>query len=163
MNGIEERIWNYIDGNCSAEERQAMDILIATDETYKRKFHELEKLNIDFSCMQLDEPSMGFGYKVMETIRTENATKPLKVTVDQRIIKGIAAFFILGISLCLIFAFATANWSAAGASSLDIKLPDLSGYFSGAVTKGFIVLDIVLALYLFDSYLRKKLNRPQAQ
>jgi len=63
MNGIEEKIWNYIDGNCSPEEQQAMDILIATDEVYKRKYHELTKLNVEFSCIELDEPSMGLAIR----------------------------------------------------------------------------------------------------
>ena len=32
MNTIEERLWNYIDGTCTEEERKAIDMLIAGDE-----------------------------------------------------------------------------------------------------------------------------------
>ena len=32
MNTIEEKLWNYIDGTCSEEDRKAMAILIAQDE-----------------------------------------------------------------------------------------------------------------------------------
>jgi len=168
MNGIEEKIWNYIDGNCSAEEQQAMDILIATDEVYKRKYHELSKLNVEFSCMELDEPSMGFSYKVMETIRTENAMKPLKAAIDKRIIKGIAAFFVVSIAALLIFALANVSWTNPNSTSsmfsgIDIKMPQLGNYLNSNVLKVFILFDIVLALFLADGYLRKKLNNKQTQ
>ncbi len=166
MNCVEEKLWNYIDGNCSPEEQQAMDILIATDEVYKRKYHELVKLNMDFACMELDEPSMGFSYKVMETIRAENALKPLKAAVDKRIIKGITAFFVFSISVLLIFSFAQVNWSAGnGASALsaiDIKIPHIESYLNGTVLKVFVLFDIVAGLVLLDGYLRKKLNRKMA-
>lgn len=167
MNSVEEKIWNYIDGNCSAEEQQAMDILIATDDVYKRKYHELSKLNIDFSCMmELDEPSMGFNYKVMETIRTENARQPLKATIDKRIIRGVAAFFVLSILALLVFAMANVGWTKTGAShpmfqAMDIKMPQLGNYLNSTVLKVFILFDIVLALFLADGYLRKKLNNKQ--
>ncbi|WP_448701212.1 hypothetical protein ACFGVR_03710 [Mucilaginibacter sp. AW1-3] len=166
MNGIEEKIWNYIDGNCSPEEQQAMDILIATDDVYKRKYHELSKLNIDFSCMELDEPSMGFNFKVMETIRTQNAMKPLKAAIDKRIIRGIAAFFLISISALLIFALANVSWTTPAStgnlfSGIDIKMPQLSSYFNSNVFKVFILFDIVLVLFLADGYLRKKLNNKQ--
>jgi len=167
MNSVEEKIWNYIDGNCSPDEQQAMDILIATDDIYKRKYHELSKLNIDFSCMmELDEPSMGFNYKVMEAIRTENARQPLKATIDKRIIRGVAAFFVLSILSLLIFAMANVGWTnTSGGHSIfqgmDIKVLQLSNYINGTVLKVFILFDIVLALFLADTYLRKKLNNKQ--
>ncbi|OCX52219.1 hypothetical protein BEL04_12095 [Mucilaginibacter sp. PPCGB 2223] len=169
MNSVEEKIWNYIDGNCSPDEQQAMDILIATDDVYKRKYHELSKLNIEFSCMmELDEPSMGFGYKVMETIRTENAMKPLKATIDKRIIKGIAAFFVVSIVTLLVFALINVSWTNTNStntllSGQDIKIPQLGNYLNGTVLKVFILFDIVLALFLADGYLRKKLNNRQTQ
>ena len=168
MNGIEEKIWNYIDGNCSPDEQQAMDILIATDEAYKRKYHELSKLNIEFSCMELDEPSMGFGYKVMETIRTENAMKPLKAAIDKRIIRGIAAFFVISIAVLLVFALVNVSWTNPGNSNsifsgMDIKMPQLGNYLNSNLLKVFILFDIVLALFLADGYLRKKLNNKQTQ
>lgn len=168
MNGIEEKIWDYIDGNCSPEEQQAMDILIATDEVYKRKYHELSKLNIEFSCMELDEPAMGFNYKVMEAIRTENAMKPLKAAIDKRIIRGIAAFFVISIAALLVFALVNVSWTNPGNSGsvfsgIDIKMPQLGSYFNSNLLKIFILFDIVLALFLADGYLRKKLNNKQAQ
>src|ERR1700755_3652984 len=107
MNTIEERLWSYIDGTCPADEKKAIDILIAQDEAYRRKYDELLALNQEFSKMELDEPSMAFTYNVMETIRNEHAQQPLKAGIDKRIIKVIAGFFIVSISLLLIYMLST--------------------------------------------------------
>jgi len=104
MNTIEERLWNYIDGTCSEVDRKAVDILIAQDEVYRRKYQELLALNQAFSKMELDEPSMAFTYNVMEAIRAEHAQQPLKAGINKRIIKSISGFFIVSIALLLIMA-----------------------------------------------------------
>jgi len=169
MNAIEEKLWNYIDGNCTAEEQQAISILIDTDEVYKQKYTELLQLNADFGAMELDEPSMAFTYNVMEAIRAENALKPLKAKVDTRIIWGIGAFFILTITALLVFVLASINWQQSGNASpvelpkVDFNMPKISDIFSGNIMRGFILFDLVLALFVFDTFLRKKLNNKQAE
>jgi hypothetical protein len=163
MNKMEERLWNYIDGTCSEEEQKAIDILIAQDEVYRRKYQELLGLNQEFAKMELDEPSMAFTYNVMEGIRAEIAQKPLKAGIDKRIIKGIAGFFILTIVLLVVYVLSTLR---LGAGSFDVtfsghlpdslKMPDLKNIFSAPVIKGFLYFDLVLGLFLFDAYLRKR-------
>jgi hypothetical protein len=159
MNTVEEKLWNYIDGTCSEDEQKAIGILIAQDETYKRKYEELLALNQEFSTMELDEPPMAFTYNVMETIRAEHAQQPLKAGINKRIIRGIGGFFILTISLLVVYMVSTVHIGHAfGNASLDvnIKLPDLSKYFNKQVLEGFVFFDVVLGLFLFDSYLRRK-------
>jgi hypothetical protein len=169
MNAIEEKLWNYIDGTCTSEEQQAISMLIDTDELYKQKYNELIQLNADFGAMELDEPSMAFTYNVMEAIRAENALKPLKARVDTRIIWGIGGFFVISITALLIFVLASINWHQTGNAStlqmpkVDLNLPKISDIFSGNVMRGFILFDLVLALFVFDTFLRKKLNNKQAQ
>ena len=107
MNVIEERLWNYIDGTCSEDEKKAIDILIAQDKTYGLKYDELINLNQQLSKMEMDEPTMAFTYNVMEAIRAEHAQKPLKAMIDQRIIKGISVFFIFTIVALLVFVVST--------------------------------------------------------
>ena len=159
MNTVEEKLWNYIDGTCSEDEQKAIGILIAQDETYKRKYEELLALNQEFSKMELDEPSMAFTYNVMETIRAEYAQQPLKAGINKRIIKGISGFFILSISILVIYMISTIHIGhVAGNAALDvnIKLPDLTKYLNKQVLEGFVFFDVVLGLFLFDSYLRRK-------
>ena len=163
MNNMEEQLWSYIDGACNPAEEQAITRLIAQDEAYRVKYNELLKLNEEFSTMELDEPSMAFTYKVMETIRTENAMQPLKTTINKHIIWGVAAFFILSIAALTVFAFSSVNWMAPGRNtSFDINMPELvsgaqiKSFFSGGIGKGFLFFDLVMGLFLFDVYLRRK-------
>ena len=159
MNTIEEKLWNYIDGTCPDEERKAIDILIARDEVYRRKYEELLALNQEFSKMELDEPPMAFTYNVMEAIRAEHAQQPLKAGINKGIIKGISGFFIVSIALLLIMTISTIHTSPANISVHlpdSVRLPDIKNYLSKPVLEGFLFFDIVLGLFLFDAWLRRK-------
>ena len=159
MNTMEEKLWNYIDGTCSDEEKKAIDILIAQDEVYRRKYQELLALNQEFSKMELDEPPMAFTYNVMESIRAEHAQQPLKAAIDKRIIKGISGFFIVSILLLVIYVLSTMRLASANVSVHlpdSLKLPDIKNYLNKPVLEGFLFFDVVLGLFLFDAYLRKR-------
>ena len=164
MNTIEEKLWNYIDGTCSDEERKAIDILIAQDEVYRRKYEELLALNKEFSKMEPDEPPMAFTYNVMEAIRAEHAQQPLKAGINKRIIKGISGFFIVSIALLLILAISNVHIGTANISVHlpdSLRLPDIKNYLSKPILEGFLFFDIVLGLFLFDAWLRRKSTSKQ--
>ncbi|MFI5139522.1 MAG: anti-sigma factor family protein [Sphingobacteriales bacterium] len=157
MNTIEETLWNYIDGNCSPEEQKAIHALIAGDEAYRIKYQELLKLNTEFSAMELEEPSMAFTYNVMEAIRTEQAQQPLKAAINKRIIMGIAIFFMLTIVILLGFVLSNIRLPSVNiAIPAGLKMPEMKTYFTKPVIEGFLFFDVVLALYLFDTFLRRK-------
>lgn len=160
MNSIEEKLWNYIDGNCPPDEQKAIALLIQQDEVYRKKYNELLQLNSEFAAMELDEPSMAFSYNVMETIRTEHAKQPLKAAVDKRIILGIALFFVLTLSVLVIYMFSSVNWSAGSSvqipEQLNIQVPHVNSFFTGPVVKAFLFFDLVMGLFLLDHYLRRK-------
>ena len=159
MNTIEERLWSYIDGTCSEEERKAIDILIATDEAYRSKFEELLSFDQELVKMEADEPSMGFTYKVMEGIRAEQARQPLKAAINKNIIRGISIFFIAVISLMLIFMLSTLHLTSDSFSVKlpeTVKVPDLKVLFNGKVLSVFFFLDAMLALVFVDFWLRRR-------
>ena len=154
---IEEKLWNYIDGACTPEEQQSISLLIEQDEVYRSKYQELLKLNQEFATIELDEPPMAFTYNVMETIRAEHAQQPLKAAIDKRIIRGISIFFGFTISALLIVVLSSIHWSAGSAlPAFKFTMPNIAQYFTGSFMKGFMFFDVVLALFLFDGYLRKK-------
>ena len=164
MNTIEEKLWNYIDGTCPDEERKAIDILIAQDEVYRRKYEELLALNKEFSKMETDDPPMAFTYNVMEAIRAEHAQQPLKAGINKRIIKGISGFFIVSIALLLILAISNVHIGTANISVHlpdSLRLPDIKNYLSKPILEGFLFFDIVLGLFLFDAWLRRKSTSKQ--
>lgn len=160
MKSVDEKLWDYIDGSCSAEEAKAIAMLIATDNVYGDKYDELLKFNEGFAEVEMDEPSMAFTYNVMETIRTTHAQSPLKAAINKRIILGIAAFFIVSIAVLLIVTIGSVNWSVAGNTS--VKMPaqfnttTINSFFTGPAIKGFLFFDLVIGLFLLDTYLRRK-------
>ena len=54
MNTMEERLWSYIDGACSEEEREAIGLLIEQDTAYRSKYEELLSFSRELSKMDLD-------------------------------------------------------------------------------------------------------------
>lgn len=159
MNTIEERLWSYIDGTCDESERKAIDLLIASDETYKAKFDELLSFDKVLMAIEADEPSMGFTYKVMEGVRAEHAQQPLKAAINKNIIKGIGIFFIAIITLMMIFMLSTLHITPARFSVHlpdSIKLPDLKNLLSGKVLSIFFFLDAILVLVFIDALLRRR-------
>lgn len=157
MSNIEEKIWDYIDGSATADEQQAISLLIERDEAYRAKYLELLKLDQEFAAIELDEPPMAFTYNVMEAIRAEHAQKPLKAAINNNLIKGITAFFVFIILALVIYLLANITWSAGsvGTQFTSLQLPDMKRYFTGPIMQGFLFFDVILGLYFFDRYRRK--------
>jgi hypothetical protein len=159
MNNIEEQLWNYIDGNCTPDEQKNISSLIAGDEAWRVKYHELLNLNKEFSAIELDEPPMAFTYNIMEAIRTEHANVPLKSVINKRIIWGIAVFFVVTILALLVYIITNIKISAPNISfnaPANLKMPDIKNYISKPLIEAFFFFDVVLALFLSDAYLRTK-------
>jgi len=162
MNNVEEQLWNYIDGACTPEERAAVNQLIASDEAVRLKYQELLTLNKEFAAMELEEPPMAFTYNVIEAIRTEQALVPLKAKVNKRIITGIMLFFVISLTGFLVFALTKMDISSAGIPDItskvpaNFKMPDMNLHISKPLVEGFMFFDVVLGLFLFDTYLRRK-------
>lgn len=162
MNNIEEKLWRYIDGTCPLEEQQTIGGLIASDEFIRLKYQELLVLNKEFAAMELDEPSMAFTYKVIEAIRTEEAMVPLKTTVNKHIIGGIMLFFVMSLMGFIIYALTQMDISSAGVPAIvttmavNIKVPQVNSQISKPMVEGLMFFDVILGLFLFDKYLRRK-------
>jgi len=162
MNNIEEKLWSYIDGTCPLEEQQTISRLIASDESVRLKYNEFLELDKEFQIMELDEPSMAFTYNVIEAIRTEEATVPLKTTVNKRIILGIMLFFVICLSGFIIYALTQMDISSAKVPDImskvtvNIKVPQVNSRISKPMVEGFMFFDVILGLFLFDKYLRRK-------
>jgi len=159
MNTLEQKLWNYIDGSCTADEQETIKALIASDEAARLMYHELSRLNAEFLSTELDEPPMAFTYKVMEAIRAGEAQKPLKAAISKRIIMTITIFFAVTILALTVYTFANINWSFVNAPfkmPFALKLPNTQNIFTKRVISGFLFFDVVLALFLFDGWLRRK-------
>jgi len=159
MNNIEEKLWNYIDGLCTPEERKALGDLINRDAAVGAKYRELLSLNNEFAAMDLDEPPMAFTYNVMEVIRTENAQVPLKAAINKRIIRGISIFFMVTLLALIILVLASIKWSGIAlpvSLTAHLKMPEINSGKTKMIVQAFLFFDVMLGLYLFDAYLRRK-------
>jgi len=153
---MEEKLWDYIDGFCTEEERKAIDLLLKTDENYHHKYLEMKAFQENISLLEMEEPAMNFTFSVMESVRGEKILRPLKTTVDQRIILGIAAFFMCCTMLLLGYVFMNINWTASAQIKIpEIKIPSVNAKFSSVLLKGFLFLDLILGLFFADHYFRK--------
>jgi len=156
MNNIEEKVWSYIDGSGTEEERAHIKFMIENDEAFKKIYDEIISFDAELKAIELDEPPMAFTYRVMEGVRAEEAQKPLKATINNKIIYSIAAFFLLTIGALIIYALATVNWTdgKVGSSIMSsVKIPELK--LSPAVEKAFLFFGVVMALYMVDALLRR--------
>ncbi len=156
---IDEKLWDYIDGRCTPEEQKTISQLIDKDAGVRAKFEELLNVNTSFTAMDLDEPSMAFTYNVMEVIRAENAMVPLKAAINKRIIRGIGIFFTVTILALLVLVFSSVKLSGQGLSvnlTAGFKMPAINYNNTKIIVQAFVFFDVMLGLYLFDAYLRKK-------
>ncbi len=158
MKTIDEEIWSYIDGSCTAAERAQVEEKIATDEAYRMAFQELKQLDTMLTADELEEPSMSFNRNVMDAVALEIAPRKLSTRINNNIIYGIAAFFIL--SLAAVVGYAIANSSPG---TTDFKFPslNLSGMLNPTYMKVFLMFDVMLALVYLDRLFRRRMQSHQ--
>lgn len=160
MNTIEEQLWSYIDGNCTAEERIEMEQKIATNLQYNAIYAELLAVHQELTKLDYDEPSLSFTRNVMEKVEIELPPVALKTKIDNRIIYGLGALFVLPLLAIFLYALFTSNWNfdlPKFAYTLDYKK-----IFTPVYVQLFILFDVALALVYLDRVWRKKLTKKEA-
>jgi hypothetical protein len=159
---IEDRLWNYIDGTSNAEEKTFVEQLIATQEPWRKKYHELLDLHqLVNSSLELEQPSMRFSQNVMEQIVKYQITPATKTYINKKIIYGIGIFFLAMIAGLFIYGFGQVNWSDAGGSGdlltkYNVNKIDFSKFFNNTYTSIFMMVNVVMGLMLLDMWLGKK-------
>lgn len=161
MNLIEQRIWDYLDGTDTAEQRELTGQLIKSDPLYRQVYDECKSFNSLVSAIDQEEPSMGFSRNVMERINLEPVHASFKSLIDRRIIFGIAGFFLFTITVLLVVLFYQIDWTqTTGFKTPEFTMPaiDTAKYLNSTYFIIFFFVDIIIGLYLFDGFLRKRLR-----
>jgi uncharacterized membrane protein YidH (DUF202 family) len=156
---METRLWDYIDGLSSGQERSFVAKLIEENQEWNNKYHELLDVHqLMQQNIELDEPSMRFTQNVMEGIAQEKIAPAASSYIKKSVIRGIAAFFLISLGALLIYIFATLDWSTLNSQEPSIKVPDLnvSKYLSSGLFKGMAIVTAVLTLALLDMTIRRK-------
>jgi len=162
---IDDRLWEYIDGSNSVEEKSAIEKLIETNKQWKEKYHELLELHQLVQSSALEEPSLRFTKNVMEEIAKYQIAPATKAYVNNKIIWGIGIFFITLVIGFLIYGFGQVDWSASGNEKLpiDISKVDYGKFFNNTYVNVFMMINVVLGLMLLDRYLAAKKKKLQKE
>lgn len=161
MNTIDEQLWEYIEGTLSRQKVEEIERLIATDNRWKEAYAQQLAFSKSLQNIELDDPSMGFNFRVMEAIRTETALQPLKTRINPYIIWGIGLVFLTMIIAVLSAAFTSVNWTQASAETSRAipvsQFQNILGNKTGIQICTFI--SIVLVLFLADRLLNRRLHQ----
>lgn len=155
MNTIEEQLWNYIDGTCTPVEKLEIEAKLAVNIQYHTLYQELLKVNEELNKIDFEEPSMSFTRNVMDKVNLELKPVALTTKVDNRIIYGIGAFFVLSLVSIFIYAGATSDMSfKMDMPKMDFTF-DAGKYINRTTMQIFFFIDIAIALVYLDRILRK--------
>ncbi|HEY6503616.1 MAG TPA: hypothetical protein VIZ28_06535 [Chitinophagaceae bacterium] len=156
--GTEERLWNYIDGTSSADEKLVIEKLLQENAEWREKYRELLEVNSMLRSIELEEPSMRFTKNVMEGIAKLQIAPATKSYINKKIIWGIGIFFITLVVGFLVYGFGQVDWTAKGDTKIPIDLGkvDYSKFFNNTYVNVFMMINVVLGLFLLDRYLANK-------
>jgi hypothetical protein len=155
---IETRLWDFIDGLVTAEEHATIEKLIAENKEWRRKYNELLDLHQMIEATELEQPSLRFTKNVMDNIAAFQIAPATKKYINNRIIWGIALFFITLIVGFIVYGIVQIDWSAAVTKNSGINLSeiDYSKMFNNDFVNAFMMANVILGLMLLDRILTGK-------
>ena len=160
QNDIEVRLWEYIDGLSSNEEKTVIEKLVSENAEWKAKYHELLEVHQSLNLVELEEPSLRFTKNVMEEIAKYQIAPATKTYINSKVIWGIGIFFLTMIVGFLVYGIGQIDWTTAGDSKstlgVDLTKIDYSQMFNSNLMNGVMMLNVVLGLFLLDRYLSNK-------
>ncbi|HEX7904540.1 MAG TPA: hypothetical protein VF487_11725 [Chitinophagaceae bacterium] len=154
----EEKLWEYIDGISSPDEKTMIEQLLQNDAVWKAKYQELMEINQLLQSSDLEAPSMRFTKNVMEEITKLHIAPATKSYINNKIIWGLGIFFIIMIVGFLIYGFGQVDWTVQNDTTITDKLGkiDYSKFFNNTLVNVFMMINVVLGLFLLDNYLSNK-------
>ena len=155
---IELKLWDYIDGALPSGEKSTIDKLIKENAAWKHKYAELLELQQLIQSTELEHPSMRFTRNVMEEISKYQIAPATKKYINNKIIWGIAIFFLTIIVSFVIYGFSQVDWSDKSSSIIGVDLGkvDYSKFFNNTYINIFMMMNVVLGLMLLDRILSNK-------
>lgn len=155
---MEERLWDYIDGLCQANEKELIGKLLKEDQVWKAKYEELIKVQDWMKMAETEQPSLRFTKNVMEEIARTQISPAAHQYINNRIIWGIGFFFIAMLAGILIYGFGQMLSSPGEATTVSkyIGKIDFSKFFNNNLINVLMMINVVIGLFLLDNYLSNK-------
>jgi magnesium-transporting ATPase (P-type) len=157
--GMEERLWNYIDGTASATEKTVIEQLLESEAAWKTKYKELLEVNQLLQASELESPSLRFTKNVMEEISKLHIAPATKNYINNRIIWGLGIFFITMMVGFLVYGFGQISFGSSGKESVitkNLDKVDFSKFFNNNWINAFMMINVVIGLFLLDNFLSNK-------
>jgi hypothetical protein len=155
-----ERLWDYIDGLSSPQEKTVIEKLLESDAEWRAKYRELLEVQQLLHSSELEEPSMRFTKNVMEEISKMHIAPATKTYINKNIIRGLATFFITIIVGFIVYGAGQIDWTVQSEStsrvSIDFTKVDYSKMFNNDWVNAFMMINVILGLFLLDRYLANK-------
>ncbi len=154
----EERLWDYIDGISSQQEKTVIEQLLESNSEWKAKYSELLEVQQLLHSSEVEAPSLRFTKNVMEEIAKMHIAPATKNYINKRIVWGIGFFFITLIIGFLIYGFGQVDWTVQGDSKLPVDFDKVvySKLFSNDLVNAFMMINVILGLFLLDRYFDNK-------
>jgi hypothetical protein len=156
---IERRLWDYLDGFSTPVEKGKIELLLEQNKEWKQKYNEFSQLQKLIQSSELEEPSMRFTKNVMEKISIFHIAPATKTYINKKVIWSIASFFIITISVFIIYAISQIDWTtdiSKTVAGIDFSAINYSSVFNNTYINLFMMINVVLGLMLLESYLSGK-------
>jgi hypothetical protein len=159
---IEKRLWEYIEGHCSAAEKAIIMQQISDDPVWNKKYTDLMSFQELLQKEELEVPSLRFTKNVMEDIAQYHVAPATKNYINKNVIRGIAGFFLaMIIGLCIYFV-GQIHWSGSStdnlvpAYTLDVSKLNWSKVLNNTYVNIFVGINVILGLILVDKFMQGK-------
>jgi hypothetical protein len=161
---MEQRIWEFIDGLCSAEEKNVIARNLEENPLWRKTYQELMSVHQILQKEELEMPSLRFTKNVMEEISRYHVAPATKNYINKNVIRGIGSFFLVMILGLLIYFFRQIHWNSSPTGTLiptfnlDADKLNWGKMLNNTYLNIFIGINTILSLILLDKYMqgRKK-------
>ncbi len=162
---MEMKLWNYIDDTLPANEKAAVEKLLAENQQWKDQYSQLLEVQQLLKESELEEPSLRFTTNVMDEIAKLQIAPATKAYLNKNIIRGIAGFFVVMILAVLFFAFSQTTTASTTSSNTTtdkyINSINWSQFLNTNWITGFMIVNVILAMFLLDRFLASKRKKFQ--
>jgi len=162
---MEQRLWEYIDGICTAQERNTIAGLLKKDSVWHIKYEELLRLHALLNKEEPDAPSLRFTKNVMEEIAQHQVAPATRNYINKYVIRGIWAFFVAMMAGLIIYFIGQLHWDGNATGNLMPKLNldanklNWSRFLNNSYVNIFFGMNAILGLILIDKYMQGKKNK----
>jgi hypothetical protein len=159
---MDERLWDFIDGRCSEQERAVIGSRIADDPVWQRRYREFLQLNLELHQQELEGPSLRFTKNVMDQIAHLQVAPATRNYINRHVIFGIVAFFFTLITGVIVYLAGKTQWAGNSSdnflSSHHLSPDNLNwgGVLGSLPVNVFMLVNVVLGLFLLDNYLQRR-------